>query len=187
MTKERWQIALHEAAHSVVGFALGGLPDGCAVTGDGRGLSRTLLLEGRRRAYVSAAGEAGELLAGRYPEPPAAEVSPLATNSPVAEVSPVVTSLAEKSFDESLAEFESGPPGVFESDDRAMALLAIAGCESEPERWAENVRHFKVTASRLVAEHEPLVVELATEVFLRGRMTGPQIHRLLTKKKGNSK
>ena len=179
MKAERWRFCLHESGHGLSAIVLGGRCLGLVIFDDGTGgLSQADELLGNREAYSIAAGPAAEILASRFPVPEVAviancinvdnlETSPLFASSPMLACQMARTPDTRKHFD---------------SDDRALALWAIDGNESEPERWASRVALARRIASEIVERHADAIVRVATALFASGSLCRDEITELLKDK-----
>ena len=168
---DRWRTACHEAGHAVAGSELGGRISGLALTENGGGLAGIQGLTGDRHCFMTAAGPAAEYLAAEYdaPELPTAEPTP---------PEPVTADDPPTRFAFNVARYGTHPE-QYQTDDRVIAEWAISGRESEPESWAKRVAFAKHVASDIIEKNVGTVMRVATELYIRGRLTRVEIETLL--------
>lgn len=171
MNDERWIVACHEAGHAVVALVLGGRCDGLALSADGEGgLAQCCELLGDRVAYVDAAGNAAEYLAKRNdaPELPI-QRSQVAVDEITAELPMVLVMASERPV---------GHLRRYVSDERSIALWAIAGHEGNPESWAGRVARVHRTASEIVERNADQILAVARALYVAGKLNGDEIKSL---------
>lgn len=171
MTNDRWSTACHEAGHGVASLALGGQCNGLLLHVDGGAAFVDGLFQDRE-AYMIAAGPAAERLANEF-DVPACEPIPLdevASNPPT-------------EGDRTFAQWTTvaNVPGVNRgsvSDERNLALWAITGRESEPDTWTRRLALARHVADQIVQQNATAIVRIATALFQKGALTGPEIKTL---------
>ncbi len=169
MSNQQWLTSLHEAGHCVAALALGGRVES-VLRLDDAGMAHSVELEGGRDVYMTAAGPAAEALAEQY-DPPAIE--------PIAETR-VIESI-QKNDDPGEAADWVVRRGVKKwsrsciPDDRRLALWAIGGYESEPDRWASRVAFARHIAAQIVDDRQKEIVRIAERLYQTGFLTGDEV------------
>ena len=161
----RWQVALHEAGHVLVGL----LYDPEAVrsaqlTPDGkRGLALVPGgLSDRQAAIFAAAGMAAERCAIRWPVPRSKRRKPSDPQS--------VTAMREQAIAET---FTDHAAGFFKqrgnlTDAEYVGFYAVRLHPDSPNEWPGDVRRVQADALRLVRRHKVMLRAIATELFREG-------------------
>lgn len=170
-TNDRWLISCHEAGHAVGAIVLGGACDGVLLSVDsGQAHCRDLL--GNNNAYMTACGPSAESLAEQFDAPICEPVSfeTIAKNPPE-------TASHEFAAWCGVADV-IGINRKFESDSRSLALWAISGIESEPEKWAGRVAFARHVANQIIETNKSAVIRVARALYERGALTGEQIKQL---------
>lgn len=168
----RWRTAIHEAGHVITSmiFApkkwnttvilpnLGGLAYNCADFPE------------IQNAIIMAAGRAAEQLIKTCPVPATPQQAPSLGN-------PLGNAFNKlpKEFKETLAVDNA----IGESDERRLALYAIAGHELKPEEWLPRLREVERQAAVLVRQYRPSILIVATELFKAGYLSCWDLCRLL--------
>lgn len=168
MIDPRWKTAIHESGHALAAIVLGGKCLGIVLYPDGGGQTHFTELLGDREAFAIAAGQAAERLAQSYAAPeclPTAEIETVHLR----ESSPFLACQLSKGSD---------VHKEFVSDDRYIALWAIGGNESEPERWVARVAHAHRVAVQIVETNAAAIVRVAAELFVRGNLCRDEITEL---------
>jgi hypothetical protein len=173
MKSERWISACHEAGHGIASLVLGGKCFGLALYDGGQsGQASISELDANRYAFAVAAGPAAERLAEEYPAPNCtpAESRTLTVDEieslPVRKTSPYLAAQLARTSDDR----KDGP-----SDDRLIALWAIGGHEDQPDSWAGRVAHAHRIAADIVQRNATAIVAVATELYMRGSLCGPEV------------
>ena len=170
-SSDRWRTAIHEAGHAIAGHELGGRCVGLALREDG-GLASVYDLHGSTFAYMVAAGPAAEYLATKHPAPemPPADVI---TREPI---DPADSEASRFEFAVARAAIQ---PTHYQSDARSIALWAITSHEDDPDSWSRRVRFARHVADEIVERNVDRIVRLASELFIRGRLSRVEIESLL--------
>ena len=173
-TNDRWVVACHESAHAIAGHVLGGRLSGLALTANG-GLAGVEGLHGDRHAFMTAAGPAAEHLASEHPAPEL----PVDDDEHVGDrTATVADDLDSLRMGLHVARFGSHP-GEYPSDDRSLALWAITSHEDDPDSWARRIRFARHVADEIIVKNAGTVLRVATELFIRGRLSRVEIENLL--------
>lgn len=173
MTNNRWIAAVHEAAHGVVGFELGGRVTGLGLAAiDGAGLASVHDLCGSNHAIMTAAGAVSEYLADQHEAPQLLDVDVVAPEP----VDPTDSEASRFCFAVARATIQ---PTHYQSDSRSIALWAIGGHEDDPSGWQRRVSFVQRVATDLVERNADRIVRLARELFVKGRLTRAEIENLL--------
>jgi hypothetical protein len=166
--RERWRVAKHEAGHTVAAHALGGKPWTLEIGTTGQGLARhSVALGAWDTAIVHAAGPEGEAM--DFPLPVVAPAHDPALPPPPA------------SFLETQDFLTCAPDLVaqVECDHRVIALMAIAGCEHEPDRWAGRANRLHYEARRILRYFHDEHLRLSERLFVRGIVCPSEIEIIL--------
>jgi hypothetical protein len=162
----RWQVALHEAGHVLVGL----LYDPHAVrsaslTSDGRrGIAlQPVSLTGRQAAIFAAAGACGERYAIRWAIPRAKRRK--VTTDPKTPAAMRELAVAQV-FTDHATEFFKKRGHV--SDNEHVGIYAVRLHPSDPNEWAGDVKRVWRDAARMVRRHKTLLRAIATQLFLEG-------------------
>lgn len=173
----RWQVAIHEAGHAVVAAATGvARPKLLALQGDGGSTHAKRLMIGQRRSEMEAALSLD--LGGRAAE---IDVFGEASGGAGGDASSdlggatllAVAIEASLGLGESLV-WEGSPQSVLDR----LALDADLRARVEI-----HLRRAETRALRIVAEHRPLLEEMAGALCQSGMLTGPELDALLARVK----
>jgi hypothetical protein len=162
---ERWRVAIHESAHSVVALALGGTCKSLSLHPEGRGIAVIDGLSSFDFAVATAAASAAEeaLANELVPEP-----EPFHTRRKIPDCGSVPTAdLAAIS-----ARF---PLRTAASDEQTIARFCISGLEGEPERWAARYYLVREIARRVVEDRQQRILAVATALYSRGILREDEI------------
>jgi len=165
---ERWQTAVHEAAHACAALAIGGECSRVAIFSDGGGLATLDGLTPFGVAIATAAATAAVELLGSEPPPPPPDPAALDVRQGVDALTP----REEMAFLAVRFPLETVP-----GDDRAIALYCIGGFENEPERWADRYYKVHARARRVVEDHRQQILAVARALFARGVLRQPDIEK----------
>lgn len=170
--QKRWATCCHEAGHVLAAYVI--LRDSsaaCAIATDGRSGVTTWTQDlgtGFDRALVVAAGPAAQELAQSIPCPDSLEVE----HEPPPEADHVSLVPARA------ASFSASSPCRMRDlipDSRALALWAITGYESDPERWGPRINRIHREADLFVRRHQRSIVALAEKLFVRGSVAASDV------------
>ena len=172
MSKALWRTSLHESGHGIASLALGGTCEGLVMFDDGAGIAQIGELLPNQEAYSIAAGPAAESLASDFPIPnvESAKTGVLTVDEietlPLFATAPALACQLARTSDDRR-------PG--DSDNRRLALWAIAGCEDEPGRWAERVAFAHRIAGEIVRNNAQAIAAVAAELFSKGSLSGSEV------------
>ena len=162
----RWQVALHEAAHVLVGllFAPEAMQS-AQLTPDGkRGLALVPGgLSDRQSAIFAAAGAAGERYASRWPVP---RMKPRKVTSEPRTVEAIRQKAIAETFTDHAAEFFK-KRGIL-TDAEHVGIYCVKLHPDSPNEWPGDVRRVQADALRLVRRHKVMLRAIATELFREG-------------------
>ncbi|WP_413855552.1 AAA family ATPase [Albidovulum sp.] len=171
----RWQVAVHEAGHAVVAAATGvARPKLLALQGDGGSTHAKRLMIGQRRSEMEAAlaldlgGRAAEI--DVFGEPSGGAGGDASSDLGGATLLAVAIE-ASLGLGDSLV-WEGSPQSVLDRLALDVDLRA---------RVEIHLRRAEARALRIVAEHRPLLEEMAGALSRCGMLTGPELDALLAR------
>lgn len=156
-----WKTAIHEAGHAAATIALGGKVTRISMGPEGGGLAYLECNNATDEAISTAAGDIAEEILADTPSPVLELES---SEPPTPRILPDIlvedcrTLIAAK---DAARCRETVPDAVF------LARWAIAGCEDEPDRWADRIAFVNHVASKIVADHREEIIRIATSLFQR--------------------
>lgn len=163
--QSRWQVALHEGAHVLVGMLFD--PEAARsaqLTPDGkRGIA---LVPGgltdRQQAIVAAAGAAGERIAIRWPVPRSKRQKPTEPQS----VEVIRQKAVAETFTDHARDYFTRRGHV--CDNEHVGAYVIRLHPDDPSEWEGDVKRVQADALRLVRRHKVMLRQIATALFQTG-------------------
>tara|TARA_R110002049_G_scaffold72490_7_gene187569 strand:- start:154450 stop:154998 length:549 start_codon:yes stop_codon:yes gene_type:complete len=175
----RWRVAIHEAGHAIAALELGGETNGVILTAQSSGLALVDGLHGDCDAFMSAAGTAAEYLADQHTAPD----EPITTPQQIA--ADDIPADSHRDFATACSFADLPTPRSSIPDDVRIARWAIAGRESDPDCWAGRVDFAKYVAEKIINANVDRIVAVASQLFIRGRLSGDEIQTIHTETKAN--